>query len=317
MNPDDVVDELYGLLPSEFTAARDARASEARKAGDRERAEALKQLRRPTAGAFLANVLVRERREDLDTLLELGTAMRQAQAEGEGGQLRRLSQERRQSIARLAKEAGRLAGERGQEAGAGAVRELEDTLEAAVADTEAAAALRSGRLTTALRFSGFGSVDLTAAVAVAPTSAPTAASPKAPARAARAAKGPAAKTPPPKAPPPKTPTRPRAAAPSERRRRQLEAAEEAVRRAEDVLREAADAADELAGKFADARQRVESRRAERQELEARLRQLRQDEEVADRELREAKTAAEGADRARRTARAGLDRAEAARRRLEA
>lgn len=336
MNFDDVVDELYGLLPAEFTAARDARAAEARSAGDRDTATVIKRLRRPTAGAYLANLLVRERREDLGALVELGSAMRQAQGAGEGGELRRLGQERRQSIARLAKEGGRLAAAHGQDAGPAALRELEDTLEAAVADTEAAGAVLSGRLTTALRFSGFGAVDLSGAVAAPPSAAPPSAAPPSaapPSAAPPSAGTPAAGTPKrrgtaaargspapasgpqhAKTPALKAPTG-QPAATTSRRSRQLEATAQAVREAEEALRQATDESERAGKRLAVARGQEEARRAERRELEHRLGQLRQAEEAADRELRESKAAAATADRARRAARARLERAEAAHERL--
>jgi hypothetical protein len=56
-----VAADLYALDPSEFTAARDARAAETRQAGDRELAAAVKGLRRPSAAAAALNLLARER----------------------------------------------------------------------------------------------------------------------------------------------------------------------------------------------------------------------------------------------------------------
>jgi hypothetical protein len=53
------LDELYALRPQEFTAARDARAAEARRAGDRELADRIRALRRPTLSAWAGNLLVR------------------------------------------------------------------------------------------------------------------------------------------------------------------------------------------------------------------------------------------------------------------
>ncbi|MBO0715666.1 MAG: hypothetical protein J2P59_12980, partial [Acidimicrobiales bacterium] len=81
MEVDAVADELYGLLPGEFTPARNARAADARRQGDREAAEAIMGLRRPTTGAWLANLVVRRYRQEVHELLELGEAMRRAHAE--------------------------------------------------------------------------------------------------------------------------------------------------------------------------------------------------------------------------------------------
>jgi hypothetical protein len=77
---DAVADELYGLTPGEFTTARQARAADARQTGDRDLAAAIGKLRRPTTGAWLVNLLRRERTDELMALLNLGEVTRQAQA---------------------------------------------------------------------------------------------------------------------------------------------------------------------------------------------------------------------------------------------
>ena len=71
-----VTAELYCLAPNEFTAARNARASEARKAGDSALAASLKELHKPTVGAWLANLLAQERAEDLERLITVGGELR-------------------------------------------------------------------------------------------------------------------------------------------------------------------------------------------------------------------------------------------------
>jgi hypothetical protein len=152
-------DELYGLLPGEFTQARNAQIRTARNAGNRELAEALAQLRRPTAGAWLANQLARERKEQLGALLDLGKSMRKAQEVGDGPELRRLSRLRHQMMTALVSEAKVLARTRNQSIGENTGHELEHTLEAGVANAEAAEHLRSGRLSNGLTYSGFGPLE--------------------------------------------------------------------------------------------------------------------------------------------------------------
>jgi hypothetical protein len=73
---DTVADELYGLPPDAFTPTRDTRAADARSAGDRGLAAAITKLRRPTTGAWLANLLARERSDQVSELLDLGAEMR-------------------------------------------------------------------------------------------------------------------------------------------------------------------------------------------------------------------------------------------------
>jgi hypothetical protein len=148
--------ELYGLNPAEFVAARDARAADARRGGDKELAAAIKAMRRPSVGAWLANLLVREREEEVDRLIELGAQLRVAQDSLAPDQLRTLSQQRHRVVTALVKEAAGLAKQVGQSVSEAAVRDLEATLEAALADPDSAAALRGGQLTAGLSYVGLG-----------------------------------------------------------------------------------------------------------------------------------------------------------------
>lgn len=160
MDLDGIARELYGLPPDEFTKARDRQADEVKRGGDGALAAAVKRLRRPTAGAWAANLLVRERPDLMEELRALGEAMRHAQAELAGTELRRLAPARRQLVARLATEGRRLATDAGRPMSDAANQELESTLEASVADAGSAAALGAGTLATALSYSGFGGIDL-------------------------------------------------------------------------------------------------------------------------------------------------------------
>ena len=156
MDLDAVATELYGLVPAEFTNARDARASEARRAGDRELAKAIGKLRRPSVGAWLANALVRERPYEVQSMLDLGEALRQAQAHLAKEELRKLQKQRRSAVAALLGDAAALARDRGETISISVTRDLEATLEAALLDPEAASALKAGVLTTGLRYAGLG-----------------------------------------------------------------------------------------------------------------------------------------------------------------
>ena len=110
---DAIAQELYGLPISEFTAARDREAAAARQAGDRALAGESKKLRRPTSGAWLTNQLVRQRGDDVAALLDLGAALRDAQARLATGDLRRLSQQGQQVVSALGREARQLGPRRG------------------------------------------------------------------------------------------------------------------------------------------------------------------------------------------------------------
>ncbi len=153
---DAVAYELFGLAPADFTNTRDTRASDAKRAGDRELARAIGKLRRPSVSAWLANVLVRERRDEVQRMLELGAAIRQAQAQLSKDVLQKLQKERRPAIAALLDDAAHLARDHGESISGAVARELEATLEAALLDPEAATALKGGVLTTGLRYAGLG-----------------------------------------------------------------------------------------------------------------------------------------------------------------
>ena len=73
-------EDLYGLPPGEFTRARDARVKELRKE-DRDAADAIKGLRKPTVAAWALNQLARRRPKDLARLLKAGEELRAAQEE--------------------------------------------------------------------------------------------------------------------------------------------------------------------------------------------------------------------------------------------
>jgi hypothetical protein len=151
-----VADELYALAPTEFRTARDERARQARVDGDADLAEAVKKLRRPTVSAWLVNLLVREAPGQIRELLELGESLREAQQALAADRLRDLSAQRRQLVTALTQEAKRLAADASQSLSAQVEREVQDTLEAALADSGIADAVGSGRLTRALSYAGLG-----------------------------------------------------------------------------------------------------------------------------------------------------------------
>jgi len=162
----EVADELYALTPAEFTAARDERAREARQAGQRDEAAAIKKLARPTTSAWLVNRLSREVPDQLARLVEVAEALEVAQRTLAGDRLRELSGQRRHVISDLLPQAADIANRAGQPASAVVMGEVRATLEAALADSAARAAVQSGRLTKPLAYAGLGEVDLTAALAL-------------------------------------------------------------------------------------------------------------------------------------------------------
>lgn len=157
MVPGELLDRLYSEPPDRFIPTRDEAVAAARRAGDRRGAEEIGKLRKPTVAAWLVNLVVRKRPELVDELLALGEALRSAQHDLRGEELRELSGQRRTAIGELVGQARILARESGR-AGRDPLplAEVEATLSAALSEPEVAEAVRAGTLTRAAGYAGFG-----------------------------------------------------------------------------------------------------------------------------------------------------------------
>jgi hypothetical protein len=80
MTLDDAIDRLYGVALEEFVPERAGLVKELREAGQRDDADAVGKLKKPTVAAFVLNRLAREQRRDVDLLLDAGHRLREAQA---------------------------------------------------------------------------------------------------------------------------------------------------------------------------------------------------------------------------------------------
>jgi hypothetical protein len=158
--------ELYALPLDEFTKARNDRAADARASGDRELAERIKELRKPSAAAWAVNMLSRHRVDEVAQLLELGASLRQAQSELDADELRELGSQRQKLVAAVVRQARSVAAELGSSIGPAAADEVGQTLQAALADPVAAEAVTAGLLTRALIPSGWGPIDVDGSIAV-------------------------------------------------------------------------------------------------------------------------------------------------------
>ena len=155
---DAIAVELYALPPAQFTAARNARAG----ASDRSLAALIKRLPKPGVAAWAVSLLARE--GQLRDALELAAALREAQDDLDAAELNRLGAQRRSLVAALSKQAVALAGERGVTVSPATRDDVDKTINAAVMDAGAAAAVMTGRLVRPLEATGFEAVDLTDAV---------------------------------------------------------------------------------------------------------------------------------------------------------
>lgn len=175
MDLDSVADELYGADPEDFLRLRTERVAQARQAGDRPLAKQIGQLRKPVRSAWLVNLLARESATELQLLLDLGDALREAQATLSGPELRRLSGERHKVVEALTRQAAEIGRGRGHPTSDAVRQEVAQTLQAALADPDTAAAVRAGRVTSAQAYGGFGMVQ--------PATAPASATAEPPAEA--------------------------------------------------------------------------------------------------------------------------------------
>ncbi|MCK9794436.1 hypothetical protein M1843_11835 [Isoptericola sp. 4D.3] len=162
----DAAGELYGLEPAGFVAARDARAAALRADGEEEAAARVKALRKPSTAAWVVNHLARADPEQVEHVVELGAAFREAQDDLDGPRLRELTRQRRQLVAAVAARARALAVEAGARVSEAVVTQVEATLTAAMIDPDAGRAVRSGLLVGPLEATGIGRADVASAVAV-------------------------------------------------------------------------------------------------------------------------------------------------------
>jgi hypothetical protein len=172
-----IADELFALTPDDFTAARNERVRDAKDSGDTALAARLKELRKPSPAAWVVNILVRERSDEISSLLELGASLREATADLDRDALASLGKQRRQVVMALARQGGSLAESRGRRVTPAVVDEVARTLQAAMTDEDAADAVTTGRLLRSLEVDGMEPVDLDGAVAGAIAKHPSAPKP--------------------------------------------------------------------------------------------------------------------------------------------
>jgi len=180
-----LADPLYALAPGEFTAARNLAAREVKDSADLELAARVQELKKPSPAAWAVNLLARQRADELEQLADLGATMREAQEDLDREQLAELTRQRRALVNALAREASGLAAEAHHNLTVTVVEEVAKTLQAALNDPAAAAAVLSGRLVRGLEATGIEPVDLTDAVAAPSASMVSAPRPAAERRAVR------------------------------------------------------------------------------------------------------------------------------------
>jgi hypothetical protein len=169
------IDRLYGVPLDEFVRDRDELAKRLRREGEREAADRVKALRKPSAGAWALNQAVRRRRKETDALLAAGERLRQAHESllsgGDPTELREAMQEERNLASGLADCAEAIASETGK-SGPALRERVRSTLHAATVDEEAREELTRGRFVREREAAGLGPFGAGATGAAPPRSRP-------------------------------------------------------------------------------------------------------------------------------------------------
>lgn len=285
---------LYALPRADFISARNAEARRLKRS-DPDVAAQVAGLGKPSAAADLVNRWVRSRTDLVTEVRDLGSRLRSAQRRSEASRLRELDQGRRELVNRCVDAARSVAEDAGERATEATLRDVEQTVWAAIVDAGAFAALKAGVLVRPMSPGGFGAVDTSASSALPVEAEDEDLAPDPPPAATRRPSGTREA-----APRPPTPTR----AQQEARRKARHDLEVAT----DELQAAEGAADDATRIAEEADELVTRLQQERDELRERLTALEQQVRDVARDVKDRQSARRFAERARRAASDRLDRA---------
>lgn len=159
----EIADELYALPLGAFTPARDARAKELK---GTDLAAPVKALKKPSLAAWVVNLFVRREAAQVEQVLAIGVALREAQAGMSADELRALTKQRRQLTAAVTQQARSLALDEGVKVTQAVADQVEATFTAAIVSARCGDAVRSGLLVAPLATTGVDDVDPCGALAV-------------------------------------------------------------------------------------------------------------------------------------------------------
>jgi hypothetical protein len=162
MTLDEAIDELYGAGLDAFVPLRSKLVRELRTQGDREEAEQLAKLRKPTVFAWALNQLARHERRDVDLLLDAGHRLREAQAGvlrgADRAEFERARQSEKDALRRLERAAAKLLADERGSAASGTVQQITSTLRNAAVSEAGRELLARGRFVAPLESEGFGAL---------------------------------------------------------------------------------------------------------------------------------------------------------------
>lgn len=136
------VEELFGLDPTDFVAARDDLARQLRTQGDKDGAKAVKGLRRPPIPVWALNQVARQEGDAVEALLTAGS---EAQA-AKGGNVRDALAQRRQRLHEVVRAARAIIEESGRSADQHEL-DITSALSTILGSERLARDFREGRLT--------------------------------------------------------------------------------------------------------------------------------------------------------------------------
>jgi hypothetical protein len=164
MRLDEELDRLYGLPLAEFTRERNKLARELLGAGEREAADEVKSLRKPSLSAWTVNQLARKERLQVRSLRTAAERLREAQASLLGGgsrdELQDAVKRHREVVGALLASAREVLRSAGHPATEATLERIRETLTAVAGHDEGMKLVEEGRLSTDLDPAGFGPVTL-------------------------------------------------------------------------------------------------------------------------------------------------------------
>ena len=154
------IDRLYALPLEEFTHERDELAKQLRKAGEREAADAVKALKKPSVAAWAVNQVRRDRPEEMRQLLDVTEELHRVYAglssAGARGRLEEAADMQRELIRSLVRCAGQLLEAGGHNASPATLEKVADTLRAGALDEGLREHLAAGTVVKEQRAAGLG-----------------------------------------------------------------------------------------------------------------------------------------------------------------
>lgn len=154
----DPLDELFAAPLGEFVAVRNRIASELRKGGDKEAADEVKAIRKPSAVVWALNGLAREDKAGVRALVDAAERMRKVQSGRSRTSFADAQKTLTEATRKLATRGAGLLAEGDRKPSDAMVQRLDRALTAAAASPETGELLRAGRLLEEPEPVGFGGI---------------------------------------------------------------------------------------------------------------------------------------------------------------